>query len=74
MHEYMNMLGGYKDRVARIALFDVFHQLENKLQKDDQGRPIDFFGIGLLGLLFFFENMLMRNQKKIGRASCRERV
>jgi len=63
MHEYMNMLGGYKDRVARIALFDVFHQLENKLQKDDQGRPIDFFGIGLLGLLFFFENMLMRNQK-----------
>ncbi|PKM56477.1 MAG: replicative DNA helicase [Firmicutes bacterium HGW-Firmicutes-3] len=63
MHEYMNMLSGYRDRVARIALFDVFHQLENKLQKDDQSRPIDFFGIGLLGLLFFFENMLMRNQK-----------
>ncbi|MDF1616236.1 replicative DNA helicase [Petrocella sp. FN5] len=63
MHEYMNMLNGYRDRVARIALFDVFYQLESKLQKDDQGRPIDFFGVGLLGLLFFFENMLMRNQK-----------
>lgn len=63
MNEYMNMLGGYKDRVARIALFDIFHQLENKQQKDNKDRPIDYFGIGLLGVLFFFENMLLRNKK-----------
>ncbi len=63
MNEYINMLGGYKDRVARIALFDIFHHLENKQQKDDSNRPIDYFGIGLLGVLFFFENMLMRNKQ-----------
>lgn len=63
MNAYLNMLGGYRDRVARIALFDIFHHLENKQMKDDTDRPIDFFGIGLLGILFFFENMLMRNKK-----------
>lgn len=63
MNVYTNMLGGYRDRVARIALFDVFHHLENKLQKDDAGRPIDTFGIGLLSVLFFFEHMLLRKKK-----------
>lgn len=59
----MALLGGYRDRVARIALFDVFHQLENKQQTDDQQQPIDFFGIGLLSLLYFFESMLNRNSE-----------
>ena len=63
MNAYMNMLGGYRDRVARIALFDVFHQLDNKLQKDNDGRPIDAFGIGLLSVLFFFEHMLLRKKR-----------
>jgi len=63
MNAYINMLGGYKDRVARIALFDVFYHLENKQHKDDLNRPIDYFGIGLLTVLFFFENMLLRNKK-----------
>ncbi len=62
MNAYMNMLGGYRDRVARIALFDVFHHLENKQLKDNHGRPIDSFGIGLLSVLFFFENMLLRKK------------
>ena len=62
MNTYMNMLGGYRDRVARIALFDVFHHLENKQLKDDKDRPMDTFGIGLLSVLFFFENMLMRRR------------
>lgn len=62
MNTYLNMLGGYRDRVARIALFDVFHYLENKQLKDDAGRPIDTFAIGLLSVLFFFENMLMRQR------------
>lgn len=63
MNAYMNMLGGYRDRVARIALFDVFHQLDNKQQKDDNGRPIDAFGLGLLSVLFFFEHMLLRKRR-----------
>lgn len=63
MNAYRNMLGGYRDRVARIALFDVFHQLENRQMKDDEGRPIDGFDIGLLSVLFFFENMLMSKHR-----------
>lgn len=54
---------GYRERIGRIALFDPLFQLEAKKGKDHQERPIDYFGLGLLTLLFFFENMLMRNKK-----------
>ncbi|MGQ7279629.1 replicative DNA helicase [Brevibacillus thermoruber] len=57
------MLEGYKERIQRLALFDPLHKLEAKREKDRQDRPIDFFGLGLLALLFFFENMLIRNKK-----------
>lgn len=53
----------YKDRVQKIALFDVLYTLENKKTKDNSGKYIDFFSLGLLTLLFFFENMLIRNKK-----------
>ncbi len=65
MSTYTTMLSGYRERVARIALFDIFHQLENKQLKDNTNRPIDTFGVGLLSVLFFFESMLMR-QRRIG--------
>lgn len=61
---YQSMLTGYKDRVQRIALFDIFSVLESKQMKDQYQKPIDFFGLGLLSLLFFFENMLLRNKRK----------
>jgi hypothetical protein len=61
--DYSNFLNGYKDRVMRITLFDMFNTIENKQRKDDNDKPIDFFGIGLLSLMFFFENMLTRNTK-----------
>lgn len=61
---YQSMLTGYKDRVQRIALFDIFSVLEAKQMKDQHQKPIDFFGLGLLSLLFFFENMLLRSRKK----------
>ncbi len=54
---------GYRERIQRLALFDPLYQLEAKKGKDRQDRPIDYFGLGLLTLLFFFENMLMRNKK-----------
>lgn len=53
----------YRDRMQRLALFEPLFKLENKREKDDHNQPIDYFGYGLLTLLFFFENMLMRNHK-----------
>lgn len=56
-------LEGYKERIQRLSLFDPLHKLDAKREKDRQDRPIDMFGLGLLALLFFFENMLIRNKK-----------
>lgn len=53
----------YRDRMQRLSLFEPLFKLENKREKDDSNQPIDYFGYGLLTLLFFFENMLMRNHK-----------
>ncbi|WP_154675028.1 replicative DNA helicase [Desnuesiella massiliensis] len=53
----------YRERIQRLALFDTLYKLENKNTKDNSNNPIDFFGLGLLTLLFFFENMLIRNKK-----------
>jgi len=63
-YTYMDMLTGYKDRVQRIALFDIFAALDNKQIKDFNNKPIDFFGLGLLSLLFFFESMLLRVKRR----------
>jgi len=63
-YTYMSMLTGYKDRVSRIALFDIFATLESKQLKDKKNKPIDFFGLGLLSLLFFFESMLLRVKRR----------
>ncbi|WP_019155411.1 hypothetical protein [Robertmurraya massiliosenegalensis] len=53
----------YRERMQRLALFDPLFRLENKREKDENNQPIDYFGYGLLTLLFFFENMLIRNKK-----------
>ncbi|WP_425449041.1 replicative DNA helicase [Dethiothermospora halolimnae] len=53
----------YRDRIQRLALFDPLYKLENKKTKDKSNNNIDFFSLGLLTLLFFFENMLIRNKK-----------
>lgn len=53
----------YRERMQRLVLFDPLFRLENKREKDENNQPIDYFGFGLLTLLFFFENMLMRNKK-----------
>ncbi|MTI67186.1 MAG: replicative DNA helicase [Firmicutes bacterium] len=58
-----NITKNYKERIERITLFDPLYKLENKKTKDNSGKYIDFFSLGLLTLLFFFENMLMRNKK-----------
>jgi hypothetical protein len=58
-----NVTEHYQERIRRLGLFDCLYKLENKKSKDKSGKPIDFYSLGLLTLLFFFENMLMRNKK-----------
>lgn len=53
----------YRERIQRLALFDPLYKLENKKGKDRSNKSIDYFSLGLLTLLFFFENMLLRNRK-----------
>lgn len=52
----------YRERIQRLALFDPLYKLDNKNSKDNSNKPIDYFSLGLLTLLFFFENMLIRNR------------
>ncbi len=61
--ELKGITENYRERIQRLALFDPLFRLENKREKDENNQPIDYFGYGLLALLFFFENMLMRNNK-----------
>lgn len=58
-----NVTENYRARIQRLALFDPLYKLNNKNSKDKSGKVIDYFSLGLLTLLFFFENMLMRNKK-----------
>lgn len=58
-----NTVENYRERVQRLGLFDCLYRLEQKKKKDKTGKPIDFYSLGILTLLFFFENMLIRNRK-----------
>lgn len=58
-----NVIASYRERVQRLALFDPLYRLENKKTNDRSARPIDYYSLGLLTLLFFFDNMLTRNRK-----------
>lgn len=58
-----NVTENYRDRMERLALFDPLYALERKSGRDNAGKSIDYYGLGLLTLLFFFENMLIRNKK-----------
>ncbi len=63
MINYRESLGGYHERMGRLALFDVFQQAANKKKKDGAGNDIDYYGLMLLTLLFFFECMLTRTKE-----------
>lgn len=57
------VLAGFPERMAKIALFDPLFELQRKKQTDLDGVPMDQMELGLLTLLFFFEHKLMRNPK-----------
>ena len=58
-----NITENYRERMERLVLFDPLYELKRKIGKDKSGNAIDYYGLGLLSLLFFFENMLIRNKK-----------
>lgn len=54
---------GYSDRMKRLAIFAPLFQLRQKRTQVGSGGSADWFGLGLLALLFFFEKMLHRQNK-----------
>ncbi|WP_221401506.1 replicative DNA helicase [Paenibacillus phyllosphaerae] len=54
---------GFQERMSRIALFDPLFELQRKKQTDKEGNTIDMMELGMLTLLFFFEQKLMRHAK-----------
>ncbi|MFD2216846.1 replicative DNA helicase [Metabacillus endolithicus] len=63
LNELSDITSGFRERMRRLALFDPLYELDRKKMKDQQGEPIDMKGLGLLTLLFFFEQKIMRNHK-----------
>ncbi|WP_240315632.1 replicative DNA helicase [Sporosarcina sp. PTS2304] len=57
------LTSGYKERFTRIALFEPFQDLKRKTMRDDKDKKVDIAGMGLLCLLYFFEQKLIRNTK-----------
>lgn len=61
--EFDELTKGYAERYSRRALFEPFDRLRRKQLKDENGKTLDYEGIGLLCLLYFFEQKLIRNPR-----------
>ncbi|WP_346010409.1 replicative DNA helicase [Paenibacillus sp. SYP-B3998] len=61
--EIGQIVSGFRERMAKLSLFDPLYELGRKRQTDRQNKPIDFMELGLLTLLYFFEQKLMRKNK-----------
>ncbi|GAA0485291.1 hypothetical protein GCM10008986_08210 [Salinibacillus aidingensis] len=61
--ELQDITSGYRERMRRLALFDPLFDLDRKREIDQAKVSIDMKGLGLLTLLFFFEQKLMRHYK-----------
>lgn len=62
-HEWEGLTDGYKERMRRLALFDVLHDFKRSRDKDLKQNGIDMVGLSLLTLLFFFEHKLLRSNR-----------
>lgn len=58
-----DIVQGYGERYERILLFEPLNKLSAMKQKDGQNQPIDMRSLGILTLLYFFEQKIMRNTK-----------
>ncbi|XMB28924.1 replicative DNA helicase [Paenibacillus sp. BR2-3] len=63
MGDVNQALAGFQERMAKVALFDPLFELQRKKQSDGQGQSIEMMELGLLTLLFFFEQKLIRNAR-----------
>ncbi|MEK0315630.1 MULTISPECIES: hypothetical protein [Cohnella] len=54
---------GYGERVKRLAIMDPLFRLKYR-KRNEEDENVDWFSMGLLSLLFFFECMLQRQFKK----------
>ena len=65
------LLQGYGERYEKLLLFEPLNKLSAMQRKDAQNELIDMRGLGLLTLVFFFEQKIMRNVK-VGRKQLAE--
>jgi hypothetical protein len=57
------IVSGFQERMTKVALFDPLFELQRKKQTDQNGIGIEMMELGLLSLLFFFEQKLLRNPR-----------
>lgn len=57
------IVSGFQERMAKLALFDPLFELQRQRKTDHDGEAIAMMELGLMALLFFFEQKLMRNPK-----------
>lgn len=58
-----DIVQGYGERYRRILLFEPLNKLSAMQKKDRQNHTIDMRSLGLLTLLYFFEQKIMRHVK-----------
>lgn len=62
MIETRRVVDHFGERMKRLAIYEPLHRLDRKKGKDDKGKDIPYYEVGMLTLLFFFENMIMRQK------------
>lgn len=60
--EARSVVDQFGERMKRLAIYEPLHRLDRKKGKDKQGKDIPYYELGMLTLLFFFENMIMRQK------------
>ena len=60
--ETRRVVDHFGERMKRLAIYEALYRLDRKKGKDHQGREIPYYELGMLTLLFFFENMIMRQK------------
>ena len=60
--EARSVVEQFGERMKRLAIYEPLHRLDRKKGKDRSGKEIPYYELGMLTLLFFFENMIMRQK------------
>lgn len=60
--EARSVVDQFGERMKRLAIYEPLHRLDRKKGKDHSGKEVPYYELGMLTLLFFFENMIMRQK------------